>query len=434
MNKSQLKAGVVFLLFICATTVLHAINAQDPKPRILISSDIGGTDPDDNQSMIHLLMYNDLFEIEGLVSSPSYGDGSADSIYAMIDLYEKDYPTLLKQNSAMLPPDSLRALCKQGSKKAAPYAGFRGSTEGSDWIIRCAKKSEGQPLWILVWGGLDDVAQALHDAPEIRYNIKIYWIGGPNKKWSVNSYAFIASTFPELWFIEVNASYRGFFADEGMPSTLKNATYFSNYIKGNGNLGSAFRNYYKGDIKMGDTPSLFYVMDGDAEKPTEESWGGSFDKFTHSPRYIFNRPTSLKDTVKVYSVVEFHIQGPKINIPADSACFLLHVTAGIGLQKWKGYYLGGGKYAVRYTPKQAEQLSYSVSSRITDFPEFSGKITVNNEWPGEASFWDYELGENWYTDRVDPQLFIGKWQGAKTVQMHRKEALLDWAGRWKWLE
>ena len=53
--------------------------AQKPvpvKPRILISTDIGGTDPDDNQSMAHLLMYSDKFTIEGLVSSPSYGKGS----------------------------------------------------------------------------------------------------------------------------------------------------------------------------------------------------------------------------------------------------------------------------------------------------------------------------------------------------------------------
>ena len=63
--------------FICLHSL--ALVAQQPvphKPRVLISTDIGGTDPDDNQSMAHLLMYNDLFELEGLVSSPSYGSGS----------------------------------------------------------------------------------------------------------------------------------------------------------------------------------------------------------------------------------------------------------------------------------------------------------------------------------------------------------------------
>ena len=68
------------------------IGAQ--RPRVLISTDIGGTDPDDNQSMIHLMMYSDLFQIEGLVSSPSFGNGSKEEILRMIDLYAKDYPQL----------------------------------------------------------------------------------------------------------------------------------------------------------------------------------------------------------------------------------------------------------------------------------------------------------------------------------------------------
>ncbi len=36
--------------------------------------------------------------------------------------------------------------------------------------MRCAQKQSDRPLWILVWGGLEDVAQALHDAPDILDN------------------------------------------------------------------------------------------------------------------------------------------------------------------------------------------------------------------------------------------------------------------------
>ena len=59
------------LVILLLTFFLHPIFGQKPvpeKPRILISTDIGGTDPDDNQSMTHLLMYNNLFNIEGLLS------------------------------------------------------------------------------------------------------------------------------------------------------------------------------------------------------------------------------------------------------------------------------------------------------------------------------------------------------------------------------
>lgn len=72
------------------------------KPRILISSDIGGTDPDDNQSMAHLLMYNDLFDLEGLVSSPSFGKGNKAEILRMIDVYEKDFPQLSKHAKGLM--------------------------------------------------------------------------------------------------------------------------------------------------------------------------------------------------------------------------------------------------------------------------------------------------------------------------------------------
>ena len=36
-----------------------------PKPRVIVSTDIGGTDFDDYQSLVHLLMYADAMQLEG---------------------------------------------------------------------------------------------------------------------------------------------------------------------------------------------------------------------------------------------------------------------------------------------------------------------------------------------------------------------------------
>lgn len=403
------------------------------KPRILISTDIGGTDPDDNQSMAHFLMYSDRFDTEGLVSSPSYGDGTKQDILTMIDLYEKDLPKLKQHAKGYPTPDALRAVCKQGRHGAAPFKGYTTATEGSDWIIRCARKKNSQPLWVLVWGGLEDVAQALHDAPDIQSKIRVYWIGGPNKKWSVNSYAYIARNFPNLWIIEANGSYNGFFSDKGVPDSLTNRAYYDRYIRGAGHLGDDFKNYYKGSIKMGDTPSLLYVMDSDPANPGKESWGGSFEKMNHSSRHSYNRMTTLTDTVRVYSVVELHFKGPEVNIPADSACFTMRVKAQIGEQTWPGYYLGKGNYAIMYSPKQTETLTYTIQSKISDFPQLSGQLVVNNVWPGKQQPSDFRLSPNWYTDRADPTLFDGRQQGGKTVLKWRTAILLDWAKRWAWL-
>ena len=425
--------SVVFTLCVLATET----RAQKPvplKPRILVSTDIGGTDPDDNQSMAHLLTYSDCFRIEGLVSSPSYGKGSTGEILRMIGLYEKDLPTLRKHAKGLADPGHLRSITKQGRQGLAPYKGYSASTEGSSWIITCAKKKSSQPLWVLVWGGLEDVAQALHDAPEIQTRIKLYWIGGPNKKWSANSYAYIAANFPNLWFIEVNSSYYGFFSNSNHIDSVIRSDYYNRYMKDAGYLGKDFENYYKGEIKMGDTPSLLYMMDGNPDDPGRESWGGSFERTAYSPRVVFDRITTLSDTVAFCTMVEFQFKGPEINVPADSVCFWMETSYKSNIQRWPGYYIGRGLYAIKYSPKQAETLSYRFVSNVAGFASLEGRLVVDNSWPGKRHPTSYPLGNNWFTDKSDPLLYDGKIQGGITVSKWKTDVLLDWAKRWAWLK
>jgi hypothetical protein len=430
-----MQKALLFLYLVLQATISSIAQQGGPiKPRILISTDIGGTDPDDNQSMIHFLMYSNLFNTEGLISSPSYGHGTKQNILDMIALYEKDLPKLKKHASGFPSANALRAITRQGRQGAAPYHGYTTATEGSKWIVKCASKKSSQPLWILVWGGLDDLAQALSDAPGIRKNIKVYWIGGPNKKWSTNSYAYIAANFPDLWFIENNSSYYGFFSNNGMPDSVKTTNYYSQYINGAGYMGKDFINYYKGDVKMGDTPSLLYMMDGDPNDPGKESWGGSFEKIDHSSRIIFDRNTSLADTVTVCSIIEFYINGPKNHFHPNTPAFSLDVKSGIGEQKWPGYYGGEDLYFVRYSPKQSETISYSFTSTDSNFTQQSGQFVVDNKWPGKPRQTDYPLGPNWYTDRSNPELYDGKIQGGITVKKWRSDVLADWAKRWAWLK
>lgn len=433
MSIQRLKKMTILCL---ASTLLVTILVQcsssaqaKPKPRLLISTDIGGTDPDDFQSIIHLLMYADLFHIEGLVSSP-YGPGRKKDLLDMIDLYEKDFPKLAAHAEGFPNPDSLRAICKQGAIPAAPYKGYATATEGSDWIVHCAKKPDSQPLWVLVWGGLEDLAQALHDAPEIKENIRAYWIGGPNKKWSAISYAYIAENHPDLWMIEANATYRGWFMDEDSPAAITGKAYYDNYIKGRGAMGKNFKNHYNGEIKMGDTPSLAYLMNGDPNAPTGESWGGSFTPISHSSRALFHRNTTTADTVVAYAILEWRFKGPELGISPDSACFTMEISN----QVWNGYYLGDGNYGVRYSSKKPETGTYTTTSDIPELDGHTGQYVSITPWPGKRGQDDYPLGDHWYGDRPEPELFIGVQQGAKTVSKYRKEFLMDWAKRWEWLQ
>lgn len=400
------------------------------KQRVLVSTDIGGTDPDDNQSVAHLLMYTDCFDLEGLVSSPSYGSGSKEEILRMIDLFEKDYPKLAGHIDGLMTPDRLRAMTKQGRKGAAPYCGFTTPTEGSDWIVECARRESDRPLWISVWGGLDDVAQALHDAPDIADKIRVYWIGGPNKKWSTNSYAYIVENFPGLYMIEDNAAYRGFIAVNKNKDEF-NAGFYDTYLKGAGNLGADFINYYKGIPKMGDTPALLYLMDGDPDDPQGESWGGSFEPISRSSRPVFHRPTTANDTVPIYSIIELHVKGPvKNDIAPDSVCFQMDIRN----QKWDGFYLGDGDYVVRHSTYYLGTLPYKITSHIPGFPEYEAAITVENLWPGREYPTDYKVGPQWYSDKSDPALFWKNLQGAETVFKWRNDVMKDWGTRLEYLK
>ncbi len=141
--------------------------------RVIVSTDIGGTDPDDFQSMVHFLLYADVFDVEGLISSSAIGPGRKKDILTVIDCYEKDYENLRAHSDKYPTPKTLRALTKQGETQVAPYAGVRFATEGSDRIVHCARRDDPRPLYILGWGGIDDIAQALHDAPDILPKLRV---------------------------------------------------------------------------------------------------------------------------------------------------------------------------------------------------------------------------------------------------------------------
>ena len=77
-------ATLLLLLLVVAATLARAPQESvraEPRPRVIVSTDIGGTDPDDFQSMVHFLLYADMFDVEGLISSP-YGPGRREHILA----------------------------------------------------------------------------------------------------------------------------------------------------------------------------------------------------------------------------------------------------------------------------------------------------------------------------------------------------------------
>lgn len=61
------------------------------------------------------------------------------------------------------------------------------------------------------------------------------------------------------------------------------------------------------------------------------------------------------------------------------------------------------------------------------------RISCNELMAWKTSQKDYQLGNNWFTDKHDSNLYFGKIQGGKTISKWRDEILLDWSKRWEWL-
>jgi hypothetical protein len=389
--------------------------------RVLVSTDIGGTDPDDFQSMVHLLVYADILDIEGLVSSGAIGSGRKKHILEVIDCYEKDYANLKTYSDRYPTPDALRAITKQGETERVPYDGVRRSTEGSRWIVECARRDDPRPLYVLVWGGIEDLAQVLHDAPGILPKLRVYWIGGPNKKWSPDAYQYIVTHHPKLWIIESNATYRGWFTGGNQSGQWSNEEFVRQHIAGKGALGNFFVSK-KGNIKMGDTPSVGWLLKGTPEDPPQPGWGGQFVRAWERPYSRFDRMTMKEDRMEVFGILELVL--PMGNdIPEQPEAVLA-----VENQKLTGHAPGDGTMRFRFCPKSAKGFGFKIQSNVPALDGKTGGITAYTPSSIMAQRPTANL-PNWWTD--DPSLDVaeGSHSGAKTVSRWREDFLGDFAQR-----
>jgi hypothetical protein len=274
--------------------------------RVLISTDLGG-DPDDIQSLVHLLHYSDILRVEGILSTTGPGSTPRAALIRewvqrvdMDFLRARGYPELMGE-------DEVLPVVVQGATEPSeprPDA----DTAGSRWLVERANAPDpaglDRPLWVLVWGSLTDVAQALHDDPGIADRIRIYYIGSSN---TVNDpasrnavYDGMQGRWPDLWWIEngilprfSHDSFRGCYLGGDQRGEWGNAAYIEQVIRGRGTthggmfekvLGDAFpvAGWPEGVLKEGDTPTFLYLLSpvidgvGDVDDPTGPSWGGRF--------------------------------------------------------------------------------------------------------------------------------------------------------------
>jgi hypothetical protein len=277
-------------------------------------------------------------------------------------------------------------------------------------------------LYILVWGGIEDLAQALHDAPDILPKLRVYYIGGPNKKWTPDAYQYIADHFPELWMIESNATYRGWFTGGIQEGEWSNEGFPEKYIKDKGALGTFFMTQLGGTIKMGDTPSLAWLLRGNPEDPSTPGWGGKYVRAWERPYYRFTNMPGKKDSIQEFAILELALAVPS-KLPEKP-----EATLNIENQSLIGYFSGDGTVRFRFSPKSVKFFSFGISSNIPEMNGKTGGVTSFLPLPCLAEQPSAKY-PNWWTDDPNPEVAEGEHIGAKTVNRWRKEFLKDFAER-----
>jgi hypothetical protein len=298
----------VRLILIIAALFAHDVlwAAREPKPRLIVLTDIGG-DPDDQQSMIRLLLNANEFDIEGLVASASGTVGALKEpvvkphlIRELVEAYALVYSNLVKHADGYPSPPQLLQRIKSGNpRRGRDAVGNEHDTEASRWIIAVVDRSDPRPVNVAIWGGQTDLAQALWRVRQDRSIDALKKFIAKIRVHDINDQDHIAEwiweEFPGLFYVLSSAAkgkdkregaYRGMYLG-GDESLVSREWMETNIRQNHGPLGALYPtrtwtapNPYSA-IKEGDTPSWFYFLPhglNDPDHPEWGGWGGRFER------------------------------------------------------------------------------------------------------------------------------------------------------------
>ena len=305
---------VLLLMFLGATTMSSAKDAE-LKPRLVVCTDIAPADvePDDMESMVRLMAYADMFEMEALITSVGwncdpYPKEWAQYLYRVIDAYEQDVTKLMKrsgQESFLSPAeengqqrigywpsaDYIRSRAVMGSENGGiKVIGQGNDSPGSELLIRLADEDDPRPIHVAAWGGANTLAQAIWKVQQTRSDdevksfvrkFRIYTITDQDMDYA---HRMDRARSSHQWLRREFADDLQFIWDEGTWQEQcelgkQHWQQHKDYIQGKGALGREYPDYKWG--VEGDTPSFLYVMPNglnDPEDPRQAGWAGYHER------------------------------------------------------------------------------------------------------------------------------------------------------------
>lgn len=265
------------------------------------------------ESMVRLMSYADLFEIEALITSVGwncdpYPKEWAEYLLRVIEAYRQDVPMLMKRSgqSTFLSinqeeksqfigywpsADYIKSRAVMGSERGGiKVIGEANDSPGSELLIRLADEDDPRPIYVAAWGGANTLAQAIwrvkqtRSAEELKRFVnkfRIYTITDQDMQYNMRMDRAYSS---HMWLRQEFKDDLQFIWDEGTWQEQcelgkRHWQLHKDNIQGKGALGKEYPDYKWG--VEGDTPSFLYVMPNglnDPEDPHQAGWAGYHER------------------------------------------------------------------------------------------------------------------------------------------------------------
>jgi len=306
------------ILFGCAVCVLFNVWAQTPPdtfeghPRALIISDIGN-EPDDQMSLVRLLLYSNQIDVEALVASTSTWQKTAvhpETMRALIRAYGQVRENLLLHAKGWPTADDLDRRVFTGQTGYGMAATGPGRiSEGAQAIIDAGDRQDARPLWVCIWGGANTLAQALMRVRAARPPAEVDRFVARLRVYSISDQddagPWIRREFPGLFYVVqptsptggeyYYATWTGISGDRyyrngaGADFTTVTNEWLDENIRSKGPLGKMYPKFLF--IMEGDTPSYLGLIDNGLNSWQRPDWGG------WGGRYVWRQPYGETHTI-----------------------------------------------------------------------------------------------------------------------------------------
>ncbi len=303
------------LLISCSAPKVDAVQKKI-KPRIIVTTDLGA-DPDDEQSLVRLLVSANEFDIEGLVVSTGCWkkqQSNTEMLDRIVEAYGQVYSNLRVHAGGFPTPQYLDSISVMGQLGyGMGDVGTSKSSPGVELIIAAVDQEDDRPVWVLGWGGMNNAAQAIWEVRESRsleaFNqflskLRLFDILGQD-----DAGAWIVKTFPEVFYIRATEVYNWQPSDE----------YLAEHIQSHGPMGQVYPD--RQWATEGDTPAFMYVFPNglnDPEQIDQGSWGGRFSlekqagirgmsavdsasELQYDPYYMYGNVAGEPDAIRQWS-------------------------------------------------------------------------------------------------------------------------------------